>query len=65
MTQEKKHFLDEQDFGLLGLAKYRGCIIMKLSSGLYGIWHRKELTAFEIDRAIDLALDIVDKSIKQ
>lgn len=64
MTEEKKHFLDTKDFGLLGLARYRGCIVRKLGEGKYTIWDRGVMSAEEIDIAIDEALNVIDKSIK-
>ncbi len=66
MTQEKKHFLDEvEDWGILRLAKYKGCVVQKQADGLYSIWQYKDLTAEQVDEKINNSLLYVDKSIKQ
>lgn len=57
-----KHPIEKLDFGLMGIATYRGCILAKNKNG-YSMWGKIYKSAEEIDEAIDNAGQSISNSL--
>jgi len=64
-TPQDKHELLTRDWGFLRVINYRGLLVEKILGGYVVIKKTVVSTPEEVDKVIDLALDSLDKSIKQ
>jgi len=61
---ESKHYLETADYGLMGIAVYRGCLVHKVHTW-YETLGKQVKTPAEVDSVIDYACKVIGDSIEK
>jgi len=59
-----KHPLEEMDFGITGVACYRGCLVHKVHTW-YEIWGKQVASPLEVDKIIELGYESIKESVER